>query len=91
MPRPLGVSDHAAITKTTLLPPSSAAQQPDSPGGITILCVNYVTKPFDIRILVARLEAVLRRKKAEDAPRRANAGLPTTIGRRLHMMPGHEQ
>jgi len=36
---------------------------------------DYVTKPFNPRILLARLEAVLRAKKAHDALKRANARL----------------
>ena len=36
---------------------------------------DYVTKPFNIRVLVARVEAALRSKKAQDSAHRANARL----------------
>ncbi|MDZ7615981.1 MAG: hybrid sensor histidine kinase/response regulator, partial [Patescibacteria group bacterium] len=36
---------------------------------------DYVSKPYNSRILLARLEAVLRVKKAQDTVRRANARL----------------
>ena len=50
----------------------------DVVAGLELGADDYITKPFNIRILVARLEAVLRTKRAQDDVRRASARLQAT-------------
>jgi len=50
----------------------------DVVAGLAVGANDYITKPFNIQILTARLEAVLRVKKARDAAQRANARLEAT-------------
>jgi len=50
-------------------------QDRDIIGGLNAGADDYVIKPLNIRILLARLEVALRAKKAQDAIRRTNARL----------------
>ena len=50
--------------------------------GLEVGADDYVTKPFDLRELVARIKAVLRRLAPEEAPA-APAGAPPAAGDRL--------
>jgi two-component system cell cycle response regulator len=57
---------------------TARAQVVDRVKGLSLGAVDFVTKPFDFRELLARVEAALRTKRAIDALERANTELHTS-------------
>ena len=62
---------------------TAAAEVVDRVVGLEVGADDYVAKPFDLRELLARLRAVLRRRTATAAP--AAAAEPAPPGRRVRM------
>jgi DNA-binding response OmpR family regulator len=62
---------------------TAAAEVVDRVVGLEVGADDYVAKPFDLRELLARLRAVLRRRAATAAP--AAAAGPALPGRRVRM------
>lgn len=64
-----------ALAEIPVILVSATKEDRDVVAGLELGADDYVSKPLEIHILVARLEAVLRTKRAQDVARRANARL----------------
>jgi two-component system phosphate regulon response regulator OmpR len=68
---------------------TAAAEVVDRVVGLEVGADDYVAKPFDLRELLARLRAVLRRRTAVPAAATAAAAEPAPPGRRVRMGRNH--
>ena len=62
----------------------------DTVTGLTLGGDDYITKPFSVEAMIARVRAVLRRTAGRDgSPRGGTSGRPGWRGRRCRRMGGH--
>ncbi len=59
---------------------TAKGEETDVVVGLTLGADDYVTKPFSIKILLARLATVLRRAESSNAAAESEAGAPLTAG-----------
>jgi two-component system response regulator ChvI len=88
MPRMDGLALLARLRETSALPViflTSKDGEPDEALGLAMGADDYITKPFSLRLLVARIRAILRRadfaKAAPDSDSRENLPEPIRRGR----------
>ena len=55
-------------SKTPIIMLTAKGETPDKVSGLEMGADDYVTKPFEVRELIARVHAVMRRANSEDAP-----------------------
>lgn len=72
------LKENPALAGIPVIMVTANSNDRDVVAGLELGADDYITKPFNIRILVARLEAVLRTKRAQDDVRRTSARLQAT-------------
>ncbi len=72
------LKENPALAGIPVIMVTANSNDRDVVAGLGLGADDYITKPFNICILVARLEAVLRTKRAQDDARRASARLQAT-------------
>jgi len=74
------LKESQTLASTPVIMLTARGQDQDVIDGLDAGATDYITKPFSIRVLLARLETALHAKKAQDAIEQANAELQAANG-----------